>query len=598
MTSVDSSNIEAAITELGSGYGTDAAVAALALEALQGRLLLLHALLSKLSADRPDEFTDVESAHRILAHLQRNHHDLAVELFSYPHIGNWLTVMFRRLNFTEYDARQPSPLWADLGYLGWLAASGQILAGRPGSTQVVVRFGVVMLPLIGMVRLGSTTEFGHCLLRWSGDGLLTFENGGTTVEVHSRLTETTEAWRPQRRLEVDDSGHSFYLDDLDPFRDFDVKLPDQFKLPPDVLDAAAALSWEQRLRSAWKILRCDFTEYHAPMCSGLRMVVPLSAKPAAVGQSWTSPSGYGAVYSTAHEESCQMALTMIHEFQHNKFSLLVDQAGLFDPDAPMRFYAPWRVDPRPIYGLMHGIYAFFGVTDFWRVHRHSSCHRSIRAEIEFECGRLQLTTALDQVMSSGVLTPRGERFFASLSGSMASWQGEYISGNARKVATDVSVCLEAFWRARNLRPSSSEVAHLADRWLQKSPSGDELPSVTIADQDGIPTAYGKLVLPHMLTRHAAISTLQSTEDDGSGDFASITGNFDSAVARYVDELCHDPMRPQAWAGLALVLPQLYAEADLSLLRERTEVVANVYSALAARGVSCDIVQLVQWLTRA
>ncbi|MEU7769613.1 HEXXH motif domain-containing protein [Nocardia sp. NPDC049190] len=597
MTSTDTSNIETAISELGSGYGTDETVVALAEEALRGRLILLHALLARLAADRPDDFADVESAHRSLADLLQADFDSVAELLSYPHVGNWLTSIFRRLNFTDYDAAQPTPLWADLGYLGWLAASGQIIVGRPGAVQVVVRSGVVMLPLIGMARLGDVAECGHCTLSWSADDVLTFEYHDTTLVVASRDSETTPNWLPQRSLDADDSAHRLYLDDLDPFRDFDVKLPDLFELPPDPLGVADALTWAEHFRGAWQVLRRDFARYHGPMRAGLHVIVPLTAKPEVTGQSWTSPTGYGAVYSTAPEDSCQLALTLIHEFQHAKFSLLADQAVLFEPDLTARFYAPWRIDPRPIYGLMHGIYAFFGVTDFWRVHRRSSCHGDLRAELEFECGRRQVATALEQVRSSGVLTPTGEKFLTTLSDSMASWQSEDISAKAREVAADVSICLKAFWRVRNLKPAFSDVVALVDRWMNGSPSAGGLPPATIVDQDGIPNGHHRLTLPHALTRHAAMSVPQSAEDDGSGDFACTVGNFEQAAARYVAELHNDQVRPQTWTGLALVLPQLHAEADLSLLRERTEIVAHMYCALADRGVTCDIVDLVHWLTR-
>ncbi|MEU7769269.1 HEXXH motif-containing putative peptide modification protein [Nocardia sp. NPDC049190] len=454
-----------------------------------------------------------------------------------------------------------------------------------------------MLPLIGMARLGDAAECGHCVLRWSGDGVLTFEYRDTTLVVASHDSETTPDWLPLRSLDVGDTARRLYLDDLDPFRDFDVKLPDLFKLPPDPLGVADALSWAEHFRGAWQMLHRDFARYHAPMRAGLRVIVPLTSKPGATGQSWTSPTGFGAVYSTAPDDSCQLALTLIHEFQHAKFSLLADQAVLFEPDMTARFYAPWRIDPRPIYGLMHGIYAFFGVTDFWRVHRRSSCHRDLRAEMEFECGRRQVATALEQVMSSGVLTPTGEKFLTALSDGMASWRSEDISAEAREVAADVSICLEAFWRVRNLKPAASDVADLVDRWLNGSPSAGDLPPAAMVDQDGIPTGYNRLTLPHALTRHAATSASQCAEDDGSGDFACMMGNFEQAAARYVAELRHDRVRPQTWTGLAFVLPQLHAEADLSLLRERTEIVAHVYRALNDRGVTCDIVQLVDWLTR-
>ncbi|NUS43480.1 MAG: hypothetical protein HOQ24_07320 [Mycobacteriaceae bacterium] len=597
MTSVDTTDIDMATLDLGSGTGSAATVAALAGQALHGRWILLQVLVATLGADRPDEAGEAESALRVLADLRDSDPDLAADLLAYPHLGNWLTLIFRWLNFADHAAAQAVPMWADLGYLRWMAASGEILAGRPGSARVVVRAGVVMLPLLGMARLNETGECGHCRLSWSADGVLRFDDGATTRVVHSRLQRPQPAWSPLRRLEIADSAHPIHLDDLDPFRDLDVVLPEQFTPESGELDPADALSWARYFDLAWQLLRSDFPQYYAPMRASLRMVVPLTGKPEKVGQSWTSPTGFGAIYATAPADVCNLTNTLIHEFQHNKFSLLVDQAQLFEPDATARFYAPWRVDPRPIYGIMHGIYAFFGVTDFWRVHRKAACHRNMRADLEFECGRRQIATAIHEVVASGFLAPDGEKFLARLADRIAPWQSEDISPQVRDVAADVSVCLRAFWRVRNLAMSPADTAGLADLAAHGSPVAD-IAQPRFADQASIPASYHRLTLPHAMMRHAAEPDPLRDRDDGSGDFACITGDLTLAAERYQRQLRDDPMRPQTWAGLASALPRLHAAADLSLLRERTELVAAAYAALAERGIGCDVVDLVQRLSPA
>ena len=53
-------------------------------------------------------------------------------------------------------------------------------------------------------------------------------------------------------------------------------------------------------------------------------------------------------------------MTLVHEFQHSKLSAMLDLVPLTDPDDHGRYFAPWRVDPRPLAGLLQGVYAFVG----------------------------------------------------------------------------------------------------------------------------------------------------------------------------------------------------------------------------------------------
>jgi uncharacterized protein len=63
-------------------------------------------------------------------------------------------------------------------------------------------------------------------------------------------------------------------------------------------------------------------------------------------------------------------VTLTHEIQHVKLGALLDLVTLTLPDDGRRYYAPWRDDPRPLGGLLHGVYAYLGVTEFWRRQRN------------------------------------------------------------------------------------------------------------------------------------------------------------------------------------------------------------------------------------
>jgi HEXXH motif-containing protein len=603
--------IDAALADLGSGYGTQASVAFLRNGLLQGRLILLRTLITEATARRPQdaEFAGLAAAYQALGELQRSRAADVVELLTYPHTGSWLARCLHRIYASQEEdiASEHVPLWADLGYLGWLAATGSIASGAAGSMRLVVRAGAVMLPRIGLAQLGSAHEHGHCDLHWTPQGALALQWGARQITIPSHHAQDHPAWLPLRRANPTPApadadadhpaptGHAIFLDDLDPFRDFDDPyIAHVLTAPPPRLTIAEAATWQQNFANAWEILARDYDRYLPPMRSDLRTIVPLSAKPIATGASNTSYDGYGGVYTTAPAGPYQLALTLIHEFQHAKFTLLTDQLKLYEPDPACRFYAPWRDDPRPILGLLHGIYAHFGVTDFWRIYRRVVSRESTQAHVEFERWRVQVQAAIAVAVDSKLLTPEGEQFFLTLDDGMSQWRAEEVPEVATRIASDSSVAHLTFWRVRNLRPAATGIAQLADCWLADSTPGERLPESSLVDQERIPEAHRDLTLLKHLN---ALGKPSSTDQPPTGDLAYVAGEISRAAELYKRELRDEPTRPQPWAGLALALPSLHPNVDFTLLHERAEVVAHLTHAIQAHtGESADVVEIVHWLS--
>lgn len=152
------------------------------------RVILLRTLIAEATTATPEMAgkAGLLDAYRVLADLQNSHQGEVAAAFSYPHTGIWLGRVLRRIRAITDDAAVP--LWADCGYLGWLAAAVGIRCRPEGSMKLVVRNGAVMLPGIGMALLGASDLFGHCVLHWSGDGSLHFT--GKTPLSRSRLCST------------------------------------------------------------------------------------------------------------------------------------------------------------------------------------------------------------------------------------------------------------------------------------------------------------------------------------------------------------------------------------------------------------------------
>ena len=111
----------------------------------------------------------------------------------------------------------------------------------------------------------------------------------------------------------------------------------------------------------------------APTAGGTVRLVLASACPAHTVSHHERVDG-GRVqqrYRVGAGRPVELAVTLVHEFQHIKLGGLLHLAPLHDREPTRRLYAPWRDDPRPLGGLLQGVYAFTGVTDFWRAVRGS-----------------------------------------------------------------------------------------------------------------------------------------------------------------------------------------------------------------------------------
>ena len=150
------------------------------------------------------------------------------------------------------------------------------------------------------------------------------------------------------------------LEDTDPYRDCH-----QWPAAPRLADADVA-GWQERFAAAWALIESEYPAYAA----GLAQVCPRSchcqAGPAGQEISASARQAFGAVGAALPADGENLALLLIHEFQHVKLGAMLDMFDLYDRCDGRLFYAPWREDPRPVEALLQGTYAHLGVTDYWR----------------------------------------------------------------------------------------------------------------------------------------------------------------------------------------------------------------------------------------
>lgn len=63
----------------------------------------------------------------------------------------------------------------------------------------------------------------------------------------------------------------------------------------------------------------------------------------------------------------RVAESILHEAMHLKLTLIENHIDLIQPDSKETFYSPWREEERPLRGVLHGIFVFKAIKDFYNL---------------------------------------------------------------------------------------------------------------------------------------------------------------------------------------------------------------------------------------
>jgi HEXXH motif-containing protein len=394
-----------------------------AVRGLRAAQLSRHLLLLKFIADEwPGDPGHRDAALAALAEAQAKAPDTVADLLTEPMIGAWVSWTVRRI---RGSATSNTPLRVDLGHLGSVAAAAVARAGLDAELTAYVRDGAVAVPTLG--RAGHPrSDFAAVRLR--------VRRGELEVK----------GWEGLRWITADAGGKQLRLalDDLDPYRDCH-HIPAAGRLRPDQLP-----EWNERFAQAWDLLVRYAPARADELAAGLRCLVPLADLGPGPARSATARDSFGSFGLTTPESAVDFAVTLVHEFQHSKLSALLDLVSMYDADAPDRYYAPWRLDPRPVGGLLQGVYAFLGVADLWHRLRAAPGLGEL-AEREFAVIREQVRHALRTLRGSPALTAPGRRLAAGLNATMDSLMAEPLPAPVTRQARSALARNHEAWRARN-----------------------------------------------------------------------------------------------------------------------------------------------------
>jgi len=574
-----------AFAELADGGGS-AVVSELRQAQLSKHLMLLHAVAR--AADECDPASPATSAfragYRLLARAQEANPDAVADLLQLPHIGSWAHDCLTRLK----SGSQP-----DFGYLPTVAAAAAIRLRIPFELAVPVRNGRVLFPGLGCLEGAGQDDWVS--LACDGERL----RAGRHVHVAcAALVPDDGAGRPTPhwsgtpviRAMADGLAWEVLFEAADEHLD-------RYALPMLTAVTPADLAqWRGLIQSAWELLVRRHGRTADALAEGVRVVVPLRQR--SHPESATSPAAFGAIAASLPPAAVSLAETLIHEFQHTKLGALMDMVPLIEPSGE-RGYAPWREDPRPMAGLLQGVYAFAEIVSFWDVQRDVETEPDdiLRASVLYERWRSAIAPVTDTLLGSGALTAAGVHFVAALRERGQRRESGPVPGEASGIAREVALDNWLTWQLRHTALDPVGVGDLAAAFSRgESLDHQVLPKAWIDDDtrqiDSMARSRWLNLRYQEPHRHRQLSTARMA-DLGPADALLVRGRTHAAVAAYRDRLATQP-DPAAWIGLALAIHRFPVSPLRSVLASQLPLLFEMHACLAGRGLGADPLRLAGW----
>jgi len=605
---------------LATGNGRRETLVTLRAAQLSKRLLLISMLTEAVRNGPPSTARDcVDEAFRLLAAARRADRPAADRVIMHPPVAAWALRCLRRLRGVIAPAE---PLDDDLGYFGGVAAAAATLAHLPYAVPARTRGGELTLPTLGTVLAGDASQW---VMVTGAPG------GGVTLATPTRtelrgMSATATLWRPAVTTTATTAGEQIdvVVEDADPYRGAGVFVPEPRRpgVARAVSPAAAhAEAWRARLVPAWRVL----VEAGDGMAETVRAVtsaiVPLPASWGALASASTADA-LGAAILAPVDDPVRLASMLVHEARHATLATLLDFAPFLREESEAVYFAPWRRDPRPLGGLLHGAYAFLGIAGFWRERWAAAAGPEAElAAFEFAWCRAAVAEVLGTLRGSGALTELGRQFVAGMAARLDGWRSLTPPPAVADAAGVALADARVRWRLRHARPDDDRIAAWVAEWragthctqpdpppVTITPNGDpgaadarrDLARLRFADPPGFGRAISRPgpavgdpcpataeggTLPPAGGQPPAVPT--------AGDLAFVTGDLRRAAGCYRADLARRADDLSAFAGLALVRASGHGPAA-RVYRECPEALWALFRDLARAG-HADPDEVARWL---
>jgi HEXXH motif-containing protein len=534
------------------------------------RRLLLLKVLHDLGQSSPPVRPAVEEAWPILVAAEKHAPEVVREILLYPSVGTWLVRIVRKIRAIIDD---DVPIRVDMAYLGSIAAAAAIRAGIEATVTAQSWGGRITLPTVGQFEVADGGTPDVTRVRTSGSAAFLEQVDGSWIP----LDEARSLPFRSHRSTAGGRSMSWTFDDIDPYRSFAGMAAN------DRLGAAEFETWCGKLDRAWAILVREHADYLPELSAANPVIVPAPRVNGFVAAS--SAASFGAIRAALPDTPADMAETLLHELQHSKLNALLDLVPLQRPVADRLCYAPWRKDPRPLSGLLHGIYAFVGVTEYW--YRQWSSQPDATTAFQFVHHQEQVRAAVQALGPTPELTPEGNRFLEVARDRLSACDDATVPEDVLALVTTLLAVNRIAWRLKHLVPCDEHQTRLVELWFADGRCPVEHAESTI---EAFHRPDPKSSLAALLTPGSQVAD----RDIRPGEKELVDGDLAEARSRFGARIRTNPEDDGAWVGLLTAMGSYGGKED-----PPPEIMAATYRRIAAvrDGIPPDPTRLVDWFAR-
>ncbi len=147
--------------------------------------------------------------------------------------------------------------------------------------------------------------------------------------------------------------------------DSDLRLGGRYDLNFEELTPTSTIKWLSSLEEAWFWIDSCSTLLASEIFMGVQSLVPVHSHAIDVHRSQTFREIPGLLILSWMSDTSVIVEALVHEYHHHKLNALLNlDPIILESSLEAIYYSPWRDDPRPLSGILQGIYVFQAVLEF------------------------------------------------------------------------------------------------------------------------------------------------------------------------------------------------------------------------------------------
>jgi HEXXH motif-containing protein len=430
------------VTTLISPTGLNSIVRAVYVKEFQGTLIKLNGLKTKLTEEAPELV--VNSGFGFAFNFIRGCESTIQRMvLGYPSCDYWVDVAW---NLIE---RQAHVIMPELHILMHLESFNKFLLSAALLSERGSFKTVAWSDYNANVCLPGTSTYIHLHEQPSYQRLDIEVIDGKINSVQPSATSVNTLTWTRDSIPVIRQGIELNAVDSDLHLDGDTGL--EYESP----NLADIIKWQSSLEDALSWIEKVDKQLVEEMVFGVKTIIPVISSDPNKHISVTFGNAPGLVALSWTSDSSILVEALIHEYHHHKLYAIMNVDPLIIGSAHDEiYYSPWRTDPRPLYGIFHGVYVFHAVVKFWETFIKSKLVSLQEGHISQRIYtlRLQIIRGLDVLKEHGTFSKLGLSLLTAIEESILNVNLELV-----KVDHEVKYLIE------------NRLSQHYDRWLRDNP---------------------------------------------------------------------------------------------------------------------------------